>query len=228
MIEILKGEENQHNRLTLLAMIVLGVFLILVSNILIIRSKEETDLLSKQVLRFHVVANSDTTEDQLLKQKVKDEIIEYIEPLMSESKSLDETRKILSEALPEIEKITRETIETWGKDYGVHVTIDEANFPTKSYGDIILPAGEYEACRIIIGEGRGENWWCVMYPPLCYIDAASGVVPLEGKEQLQKELTEEQYKLVESNNQERKYQIKFKIVDTINSIFCKDNYKTKR
>ncbi|MBP3887790.1 MAG: stage II sporulation protein R [Cellulosilyticum sp.] len=228
MIEILKGEENQHNRLTLLAMIVLGVFLILVSNILIIKSKEETDLLSKQVLRFHVVANSDTTEDQLLKQKVKDEIIEYIEPLMSESKSLDETRKILSEALPEIEKITKETIETWGKDYRVHVTIDEANFPTKSYGDIILPAGEYEACRIIIGEGRGENWWCVMYPPLCYIDAASGVVPLEGKEQLQQELTEEQYKLVESNNQERKYQVKFKIVDTINSIFCKDNYKTKR
>ena len=90
-----------------------------------------------------------------------------------------------------------------------------------------MPSGEYEACRVIIGEGKGENWWCVMYPPLCYIDAASGVVPLEGKEQLKKNLNEEQYKLV-VKNKDKKYVVKFRVVDAINSVICKDDYKKKR
>lgn len=189
-------------------------------------SRSVTDSISSEVVRFHVVANSDSTEDQLLKQKVRDEIIDFIEPLIKESDSVKETKYILKGCLPIIKEIAEEVVKDWGKDYEIYVALDKANFPTKSYGDIVLPAGEYEACRIIIGEGKGENWWCVMYPPLCYLDVATGVVPLEGKEQLESELSEEQYKLV-SRQSENKYEIRFKLVDTINSLLCKSNYKTK-
>lgn len=189
-------------------------------------SRSVTDSLSQEVIRFHVVANSDLIDDQLLKQKVRDEVIEFIEPLIKECESVDDTRYILKGSLPIIKQISEEVIRDWGRDYEVYVALDKANFPSKSYGDIVLPAGEYEACRIIIGEGKGENWWCVMYPPLCYLDVATGVVPLEGKEQLETELNEEQYQFITRQNED-KYEIKFKLVETINSIFCKSDYKTK-
>ena len=208
--------------------IVLGIAAIITFiSILAYNSKKMTDTLSNEMIRFHVVANSDTTEDQLLKQQVKDEIIEYMEPLLKESKSIEETRKIINMYLPNIRNVAQEVVKKYGMEYKIYVNLDKANFPTKAYGDVILPSGEYEACRVIIGEGKGENWWCVMYPPLCYIDAASGVVPLEGKEQLKQNLNEEQYKLV-VKNKEKKYAVRLKIVDTINSVICKDNYKKKR
>ena len=189
-------------------------------------SKSVTDSISKQVIRFHVVANSDTTDDQLLKQKVRDEVIEFIEPLLSECESVEDTRYILEGSLPVIKEISEEVVEDWGKDYQIYVALDKANFPTKSYGDVVLPAGEYEACRIVIGEGKGENWWCVMYPPLCYLDVATGVVPLEGKEQLENELNEEQYKLI-TDKEHKNYQVKFKLVESINALINKSDYKTK-
>lgn len=133
--------------------------------IIINYSQSVTDSLSQEVIRFHVVANSDTTDDQLLKQKVRDEVIDFIEPLIKECESVDDTRYILKGSLPVIKQIAEEVVRDWGKDYEVYATLDKANFPTKSYGDIVFPAGEYEACRIVIGEGKGENWWCVMYPP---------------------------------------------------------------
>lgn len=189
-------------------------------------SKHATDSLSKDLIRFHVVANSDTTEDQLLKQRVRDEIIGFIEPLIKECENVQETKELLEASLPVMKEIAEEVITAEGKEYSVYVALDKANFPTKAYGDIILPAGEYEACRIVIGEGKGENWWCVMYPPLCYLDVASGVVPLEGKEQLQEELNEEQYKLI-SQGGKGEYQVRFKIVDTINSWLHESDYKCK-
>ena len=224
----MKVQQNYKlNNYILMTMLLTIAAVVLVGNILIVKSKQVTDSLADEVIRFHVVANSDTIEDQLLKQRVKDEVIEYMEPLVKDCKSIEDTRNIVKSRLPKIKEIAEVVIGNYEKDYPVYVALDKANFPTKTYGDVVLPAGEYEACRIVIGEGKGENWWCVMYPPLCYIDVASGVVPLEGKEQLQQELSDEQYKLI-ADNQNEKYQIRFKIVDTINSIFCKSNYKSKR
>ncbi|WP_069999328.1 stage II sporulation protein R [Cellulosilyticum sp. I15G10I2] len=182
-----------------------------------------TEAISDKVIRFHVVANSDTTADQLLKQQVRDEVIAYMEPMLKESTSIDETRMLVKKNLFNIEEIAKKVVKKWDKQYKVYVALDYANFPTKAYGDVVLPAGEYEACRIIIGEGKGQNWWCVMFPPLCYIDAASGVVPLEGKDQLKKELNEEQYNLI-AHKKGSPYQVRFKIVDTINSYLDKPNY----
>lgn len=205
-----------------------AVFIVLTAIVMgvIKYSKDVTDSISKQVIRFHVVANSDTTDDQLLKQKVRDEVIEFIEPLLNECESVEDTRYILEGSLPVIKEISEEVVEDWGKDYQIYVALDKANFPTKSYGDVVLPAGEYEACRIVIGEGKGENWWCVMYPPLCYLDVATGVVPLEGKEQLENELNEEQYKLI-TDKEHKNYQVKFKLVESINALINKSDYKTK-
>ncbi|MBE6023967.1 MAG: stage II sporulation protein R [Cellulosilyticum sp.] len=224
----MKSKQNNKVNNYILMGTLLGIAAVtLVGNILMTNSKRITDSLAQEIIRFHVVANSDTVEDQLLKQQIKDEVIEYMEPLVKESKDIDETRSIVGDNLDEIQEIAESTVLDYGKDYEIYISLDKANFPTKSYGDIVFPAGEYEACRIVIGEGKGENWWCVMYPPLCYIDAASGVVPLEGKEQLQEELSDEQYQLVANNQTNGKYQIRFKIIDTINSVFCKSNYKDR-
>ena len=210
-------------------LLVLGsIFIVLAVVVMgVIRySQDVTDSISEQVIRFHVVANSDTTDDQLLKQKVRDEVIEFIKPLISECETVGDTRYILEGSLPVIKEISQEVVENWGRDYEVYVALDKANFPTKSYGDVVLPAGEYEACRIVIGEGKGENWWCVMYPPLCYLDVATGVVPLEGKEQLENGLNEEQYKLI-TDRDDKNYEIKFKLVESINSLMNRSDYKAK-
>lgn len=187
-------------------------------------TQRETEALSDKMIRFHVVANSDTTEDQLLKQQVKDTVVAYMEPMLRESHSIDETRALLEENLPILKQLSEQVVAKWNKDYTVQTALGYANFPTKAYGDVILPAGQYEACRIVIGEGKGENWWCVMFPPLCYVDAATGVVPLEGKEELKHTLNEEQYNLVtEIDN--KPYAVRFKLIDTINAYLHPDNYK---
>ncbi|PHV70135.1 stage II sporulation protein R [Sporanaerobium hydrogeniformans] len=187
-------------------------------------SSQVNKALSSKVIRFHVVANSDTVEDQLLKQQVRDEIISYMEPMLEDSTSIEQTRSLIEQNKETIEELAQIVVKRNAKDYPVYVGLDYANFPTKSYGDIVFPAGRYEACRIIIGEGKGENWWCVMYPPLCYVDASNGVVPIEGKEELKKELNKEQYNLVAHANN-REYHIRFKIVDSINKRLHKANYK---
>lgn len=205
-------------------MVVTAIIPIVCLALVISYSSSMTGSLADKVIRFHVVANSDSTQDQLLKQQVKDEIIAYMEPLLKESSDIEETKYIIEESLPLIQEIAEEVIADWGKAYSVYVGLDEASFPTKSYGDVVLPAGEYEACRVIIGEGKGENWWCVMFPPLCYLDASTGVVPLEGKEQLEQELDSEEYNLITSKS--KPYQIRFKIVDKINSLLNPSDYKT--
>lgn len=222
----LKEKNKKEEYRTLLTLGGMFVVLGVIAMGVIRYSTDVTDSISKQVIRFHVVANSDTTDDQLLKQKVRDEVIEFIKPLIDECETVEDTRYILEGSLPVIKEISQEVVEDWGKDYSVYVALDKANFPTKSYGDVVLPAGEYEACRIVIGEGKGENWWCVMYPPLCYLDVATGVVPLEGKEQLENRLNEEQYKLI-TDRHDKNYEIKFKLVESINSLMHKSDYKTK-
>ncbi len=178
-------------------------------------AQNKVEDLSKGMIRFHVVANSDTVEDQLLKQKVKDRVIDYMQPILKDSKSVEETRQKIRQNLNQMQAIAKETIEGSNKSYGVYCSLGEASFPTKAYGDVVFPAGTYEAFRIIIGEGKGENWWCVMFPPLCYVDAATGVVPLEGKQELEEHLNKEQLSVISGLNS-NDYQIRFKIVDTIN------------
>ena len=168
--------------------------------------------LSESVVRFHVIANSDSANDQLLKENVRDAVLMYMEPILADSGSIDETRRLINEHQDEMVAVAGQIIKNWGKDYSVRTELTHEDFPTKAYGDIVFPAGNYEAYRIIIGEGKGQNWWCVLFPPLCYVDAATGVVSLEGKEELQENLTKEQYDIV-AFQADKPYDIRFKIVE---------------
>ncbi len=168
--------------------------------------------LSERVVRFHVLANSDTTEDQMLKENVRDAVLLYMAPILKDSPSIEETRQRIEAHKADMTDVAKQVIANWGKDYDVQVELTHEDFPTKSYGDIIFPKGNYEACRILIGEGEGQNWWCVMYPPLCYVDVVSGVVPLEGKEALQEELTPEQYEII-AFQADKPFEIRFKLME---------------
>ena len=151
--------------------------------------------MAEEVLRFHVLANSDSKEDQNLKMKVKDTVVSWMEEEM-DTESLAQTKAFIRSHLPQIEALAEETIQKEGYSYPVRASLEWTVFPEKTYGDITFPAGTYEALRIQIGEAQGHNWWCVLYPSLCFIDSVHAVVPEKGKKQLEHVLTEEEYEMV--------------------------------
>lgn len=180
-------------------------------------SKDIQGDIAREVIRFHVLANSNSQADQELKIKVKNEIIKMLSSELEQSKSKEETKLILNHNLPKIEKKAREIILKNGYSYPVKAEIDYSYFPTKTYGDISLPAGEYEALRILIGNAEGKNWWCVMYPPLCFVDATAKLVPEKDKAELKGVLTENEYSLVSESNKPS-IKVKFKVVEIFNSL----------
>lgn len=145
------------------------------------------------ILRFHVRANSDSEEDQDLKMAVKEDVVAMLKPLLSDCKNVAESKNIVVANLQNIYKTAVNTITEQGYDYEVKVYVTEEGFPAKTYGDLTFPEGEYQALRIDIGEAKGQNWWCVMYPPLCFIDESTAVVSKEGKQELKEALTPEEY-----------------------------------
>lgn len=165
--------------------------------------------IAKQVIRFHIRANSDTTKDQEEKMQVKKEVIAYLQPIMAKATNISEGRQLLLKHQNEIKEKAEEVLKTTS-NRKVSVYLTKEKFPTKSYGDMTFPPGEYEALRIDIGEARGHNWWCVMYPSLCFLDETHGIVPDESKEKLQNVLTEEDYKALQP-----KY--RFKLLEMLQS-----------
>lgn len=149
--------------------------------------------IAKEVLRLHVVANSDSETDQALKLKVKETIVTYLRGVMGDASTVEEAREEVLKRLPEIEEIAREKMQTEGYDYEADATLGECYFPVKEYGDLTFPAGDYEALKVNIGESAGKNWWCVMYPTLCFVDSTYQIVPEESKEKLKDRLTDEEY-----------------------------------
>lgn len=149
--------------------------------------------LAKEVLRFHILANSDSKSDQALKITVRDEVLDYLESEMPKSLNVEETKRWIRRHVDDLEALSRETAAENGYDYSVTAAVTTCWFPDKTYGDVTFPAGNYEALRIEIGDAKGHNWWCVLYPNLCFLDAVNMVVPEEGKKKLRNVLTEEEY-----------------------------------
>ena len=152
-----------------------------------------TEGISESIIRFHVRANSDSQEDQEVKLKVKEAVVDYIRPALSDSESLSQSREILEAESDNIRNVAIKTLRDNGFMEDVSVYFERSYFPVKSYGDVTFPAGYYEAFRVDIGEAEGKNWWCVLYPPLCFVDAVYGVVPEDSKEKLAGVLTDEEY-----------------------------------
>lgn len=174
--------------------------------------------LSDSLIRFHVIANSDSEEDQELKLKVRDEILDKMNDILSESKNIEETRKIICDNKEYIKEIAKRVVEENNYDYDIDVMLKMEQFPLKTYGDIILPPGEYEALLVKIGQAKGKNWWCVMFPPLCFVDVTHGVVPQETKETLKRVLTDEEYDSVvmAETQEDMPIKIRFKFLEWFN------------
>lgn len=164
--------------------------------------------IAKEIIRFHVLANSDSEEDQALKMKVKEEVLKLLKEELDGISDLDDTRKAIQNHLEDIKNTAENVIRTEGYDYPVTVKLEPHEFPVKTYGDCTFPAGTYEALRVCIGKAEGQNWWCVVFPNLCFADTIHAVVPEKEKQELKNILTEDEYDCLFEG--EKKIKIKWK------------------
>ena len=149
--------------------------------------------IADHVIRFHVRANSDRAEDQALKEAVRAGVLAAFEPALNTDRGLEATRRTLEGELGEMARYAADIVQAAGFDYAVSADISRLFFPTQFYGSLSFPPGEYEAVQIIIGEGAGSNWWCLMFPPLCYVDMTATE---SGRDQLQNTVSEEGFMLL--------------------------------
>lgn len=170
----------------------------------------ETEDISNEVLRLHILANSDSEKDQALKLKVRDRILEEGYEVFSGADNAKQAEKQILENSDALLATAREVVKEEGYDYDVTLKITDASFPTRTYDDITLPAGEYRAVQVVIGEGEGKNWWCVMFPALC--------LPGASDTSLDAVLTDDEIELVESDPE---LDIRFKVLDVFESFRAK-------
>lgn len=160
-------------------------------------STAQTDPLQPQIaekiLRFHVLANSDSKEDQRVKLLVRDAIGGMMESRLENAADLEASRQIVEENLDEIVRVAASTLKEEGYDYGVNAYLSKVQFPEKTYGEYTFPEGEYEALEVVLGEGEGQNWWCVLYPNLCFRGSVYEVIDEDAKKELKEVLTPEEY-----------------------------------
>ncbi|MDM5220425.1 stage II sporulation protein R [Peribacillus sp. NJ11] len=135
---------------------------------------EETMVIPDEAIRLRILANSDTEKDQAVKRLIRDQVNEDITKWVEELTSLDEARDVITSHLPDIQATAEAVIKEHGLEQSVKVDFGQAEFPTKLYGQYLYPAGDYEAVIITLGEGEGANWWCVLFPPLCFLDFSNG------------------------------------------------------
>lgn len=165
----------------------------------------------EDTVRLHILANSDSDEDQALKLAVRDAVLTEFSDLLSEGKDADEAKGKLNDILPEIESFCREKIKELGYSYSVRVTLSEEWYDTREYESFTLPKGVYTSLRIIIGEGEGKNWWCVMFPPLC-LDLACENAPADDAVG---GYSNEEVQLISKKG----YNVKFKLLEMISGAF---------
>lgn len=170
--------------------------------------------LKENIFRLHIIANSDSNQDQELKLKVRDAIISYMKELEKKCKTKDDIINIVNSNIKNFEDIANKTIKENGYNYSVNLEIGEFYFPTKYYGNISMPAGIYDALKIKIGDANGQNWWCSLFPPLCFTDISSGIVDEEAKANLEENLDNEEYSIITSTS--NSYKFKFKLIEILN------------
>lgn len=171
---------------------------------------ETSENISDQVFRLHILANSDSAEDQQLKLKVRDEILKKGETVFASSNSLEETIELCKDNIALFQQTAEQCLKDNGSDYDVKVYVDKEYFNTREYDEITLPSGIYNALKIEIGQGKGHNWWCVMFPAICLSSVTD--------DELNKYLSEDEQKLVNSDS---KYEVRFKIVEIYEKVKSK-------
>lgn len=190
----------------------------------------EAIVIPNEAIRLRILANSDLEVDQELKRQVRDEVNAAITEWVAELTSVEAARDLIQSRLPEIKAIAEEVLEKNESDQSVKTDFGKVEFPTKLYGEFLYPAGEYEAVLITLGEGEGANWWCVLFPPLCFLDFSNSVAVKEGVDEAdeQEEKVEEQKVgaqeakepvFVEEKKDEQEVEVKFFLVELWDKIF---------
>ncbi len=191
-------------------------FLIAVAATAYLPSSDEAKIYSS-TLRLHVIANSDSEEDQSLKLSVRDCVLEYITELTRGAESRDEAELLISPHIDEIEKLAEGKMLALGYGYGARAELTTEAYPRRDYGDTVIPAGKYHSLKIILGEGEGENWWCVLFPSMC-----TGYAMKSENEFVAAGFTPAEYRLISKNNQSDgdggKYKVKFRILEILSEI----------
>ena len=172
-----------------------------------------TDL-ENNIFRLHILANSNSIEDQSLKLKIRDNIINYLENLCINCSSKSEYISIIEKNIENLKAITRQAIIENGYNYSINIEIGNFYFPTKHYGNISYPSGFYDGLKIKIGEAEGQNWWCSLFPPLCFTDISSGIIDDNARKNLENNISSEEFSIISSNN--TIYKIKFKLIEFLN------------
>lgn len=152
--------------------------------------------LAEQVLRLHIIADSNSDADQEIKLSIRDAVITYLKPYLEDVTTKQEAIEIINAHLGEINDTANRILSAQGFSYTANAGIERVYFPIKLYGDLVLPAGEYDAIRIRLGSASGKNWWCLIFPQLCFVDVTTGTLPEDSKAELRELLTEEEYALI--------------------------------
>jgi stage II sporulation protein R len=137
-------------------------------------------VIPEESIRLRILANSDAPQDQWVKHKLREEIVKHMNAWVQDPGSIEEARSEVQARLPEFDELVGEVLSKYGFQYAYSVELGSVDFPTKMYGNQVYPAGQYEALRVTLGEGEGQNWWCVLFPPLCFVDLAAGEAVAEG------------------------------------------------
>lgn len=200
------------NSLFLIFLLIIYIFICAMSYVNAVSTSIEDS-----VFRLHVIANSDSQEDQNLKYLVRDDLIKYMNTLVSSDNSKEEVISIANANKDNFYSIAKQTIINNGYDYDVSIEIGNFSFPTKDYEDISFPSGYYDALRVKIGKAQGQNWWCVMFPPLCFVNISTGIVPEDSKNQLKDQLSDEEYSIISDKNSSD-VSFKFKIIELLQNV----------
>lgn len=193
----------------------LNVCLFVLLGVLYGKRLQMQERIAEKVLRFHVIANSDESYDQELKLKVRDAVGAQMAEVLAGAKSRKECEQIVQKEMDEIKHTAETVIKEEGYAYKVQTFLKEVKFPVKTYGDYTFPAGDYEALEVVIGDGEGRNWWCVMYPNMCFSGSVYEVVDEDAKEELREVLSEEEYEQVFTSGN---YKVQFKYLTFLNEL----------
>ena len=205
---------DKRTKITILLFVIFTCGLLTAGCLEGLRQSSQVEPIASSILRFHVLANSDTPEDQALKLQVRTALLEYMEETLASSASEEEIESYVNEHKEELTQVAENTIQKSGYEYPVALSLENTYFPAKTYGDMTFPRGTYRALRVQIGEAKGQNWWCVLYPPLCFTDAVHAEVPETSKSTLKNVLEEEDYNLLEQD-----VEVRFWLLDALGEIF---------
>ncbi|XCS11137.1 stage II sporulation protein R [Aeribacillus pallidus] len=184
--------------------------------------QNETVIIPDEAIRLRILANSDSPEDQALKRNVRNAVNEAINQWVQDLTSIEEARKIIRAKIPEIKDIVQSVLKQENSSQSFTVEFKKIQFPTKLYGNFLYPAGNYEAILITLGEGKGANWWCVLFPPLCFVDFSSGEAIQQDEE---KDKVKEEKKIEKTKNlfvpeeHDEEVEVKFFLVEWFTKLF---------